>query len=62
MKKIFLYLFVFCILLTSCVGKGHPKKTANDYTMEELVVIEFATHMEEQEHRYQDYQRPENKE
>ena len=31
------------------------KRSTNKYSYEELVVIEFATKMEEQEHKYEDY-------
>jgi len=57
MKLIFL--FLFSLTLVSCVKKKMVERTTNEYTKEELVVIEFATRMEEQEHKYEDYHKAE---
>lgn len=53
-----IYLIVCGIILTSCSGKIE-KKSDNGYTDEELVAIEFATRMEEQEYKYKDYHQSE---
>ena len=52
-------LFFLLLWLSSCVNKNPIPRTTNEYTQEELVVIEFATRMEEQEHKYKDYHRTE---
>lgn len=43
------------LLLISCVDKRPVLRTTNNYTDEELVVIEFATRMEEQEYKFEDF-------
>lgn len=48
-------LFLFSLTLISCEKKKMVQRTINEYTKEELVVIEFATRMEEQKHKYEDY-------
>lgn len=59
--KISITFFVLTFMLNSCSNKKIIKRSSNDFTMEELVVIEFATRMEEQEHSYQDYHEMRNK-
>jgi hypothetical protein len=54
-----IFLFIFSLTLISCVKKKMVQRTTNEYTKEELVVIEFATRMEEQEHKYEDYHKAE---
>jgi hypothetical protein len=54
-----IFLFLFSLTLISCVKKKMVTRTTNEYTKEELVVIEFATRMEEQEHKYEDYHKTE---
>ncbi|MEA9355084.1 hypothetical protein SHI21_02675 [Bacteriovorax sp. PP10] len=54
-----IFLFIFSLTLVSCVKKKMVQRTTNEYTKEELVVIEFATRMEEQEHKYEDYHKTE---
>lgn len=54
-----LFLLFFSLTLSSCVKKKMVQRTTNEYTKEELVVIEFATRMEEQEHKYEDYHKTE---
>lgn len=62
--KIALYL-IFFVLLGSFVSCGKPevkqRKSADEFTKEELVVIEFATRMEETERKYEDFH-PDEKE
>jgi hypothetical protein len=49
-------LLVLCLSSVSCVSKKRIyHASADEYSKEELVVIEFATRMEEQEHKYEDY-------
>lgn len=55
-KIILSFLLLF---LSSCVNKKPVARETNEYTQEELVVIEFATRMEEQEHKYKDYHKAE---
>lgn len=61
MKRIFIITVFLSLSLStiSCVNKKAVPRTTNEYTKEELVVIEFATRMEEQEHKYEDYHRTE---
>lgn len=47
--------FLLILTMNSCVKRKPIQRVTNEYTYEELVVIEFATRMEEQEHKYQDY-------
>lgn len=55
MRVLFVNIFILLLFLVSCENKKPEPRTVNNYTMEELVVIEFATRMEELEHRYKDY-------
>jgi hypothetical protein len=48
-----------CLSFFSCGKKNAQIRTTNVYTQEELVVIEFATRMEEQEYKYKDYHKTE---
>ena len=42
----------------SCVKKKMIMRTTNEYTKEELIIIEFATRLETKDKKYEDYHKP----
>lgn len=55
MKNKIITILLILICLLSCVKRKAAERTSNEFTQEELVIIEFATRMEEQEYKYKDY-------
>jgi hypothetical protein len=53
--KSFSFIFLISFFIISCVNKKAILRETNSYSTEELIVIEFATRMEEQEYKFKDF-------
>ena len=53
-------LITLSIIFSSCVKKKMIERTKNEFTPDEIIVIEFASRLESKEKKYEDYHHGEN--